>query len=180
MVEEIELSCVAGLPRLTGGRTAVTCWFSLLPSCEGQAFRGDRMGATWTHVRLGSELWPALYCDSLPCSSLSLSFPFVSTFSRLLPATSGEFWFASVANVGGREARSLSSPSGFTPFSSALMRGHFRSTGEGAGESVPVQLSLRFWKVSRRVICEWVWNLICCFCWESGGLFVFSNLDGNM
>lgn len=58
----MELSCVAGLPFLLGGRTATAAsWFSLVPavvvlSCEGQAFRGDRMGATCTHVRLGSEL----------------------------------------------------------------------------------------------------------------------------
>lgn len=151
VVEETELSWVAGLPCLLGGSAAVLGWFSLLPAdrfpaWEGQAFRGDRMGATWTHVRFGSELWPALYFERASSSSVLLSFPFVSWFSWLFPATSGETWFASDASDRGRPW--LSSWPSLALFSSGPMRGHLRSTGEGVGESVPVQLSRRFWKTN--------------------------------
>lgn len=54
-----------------------------------------------------------------------------------------EFWFGSNSDDEGRL------PPCFVLFSSsALTRGDLRSTGEGVGESVPVQLSLRFCKMS--------------------------------
>lgn len=154
VVEEIELSWVAGLPCLLGGSTALKGWFSwrpasIVPSCEGQAFRGERMGATWTHVRFGSELWPVLYFDSMPSSLASPSFPFVSSFS----------WFLSVSDAEDRGGwMSLSSWSCLALFSSELMRGHLTNTGEGMGESVLVQLSLRFYKMNTRGICIWSEN----------------------
>lgn len=154
VVEETALSWVAGLPCLLDGSAAVLGWFSLLPAdrfptWEGQAFRGDRMGATWTHVRFGSELWPALYFERASSSSVLLSFPFVSWFIWLFPATSGETWFASDASDRGRPW--LSSWPSLALFSSGPMRGDLRSTGEGVGESVPVQLSRRFWKTDVEV-----------------------------
>lgn len=45
VVEETELSCVAGLFRWVDGAVGVGC-LTLLPATEGADLRGDRIGAT--------------------------------------------------------------------------------------------------------------------------------------
>jgi len=105
----MELSCVAGLCLLL-----VVMMFSSLPtsaasSCERQAFRGYRMGATCTHVKLGSEFCPVLYFNSLLGSCLSVSFPFPSSFSWLLLIIFSECWLAAEASDGEEGGHSLSS-----------------------------------------------------------------------
>lgn len=49
VVEEMELSCIAGLPLLAGGEGITS-----LTLREGQVMGGERIGAMWTHVRPGS------------------------------------------------------------------------------------------------------------------------------
>lgn len=140
VVDETELSCVAGLLSPFGAMRFLTLSSLSVASCVGQAFRGDEMGATCTHVSLGSELWAALYIDRASDSSLLQSFP----FACLLHTTSGKYWFASHARSGEEGEWSLSSRRCFNLLSCAPTRGHLVGTGDGVGESVPVQLSLRF------------------------------------
>lgn len=155
----MELSCVAGLNLMLAVRA----------SCERQVFRGDRMGATWTHVRLGLELWPAWYFDTFTGSLPSPSFPsFLSSVSWLLLAACAKLWFASAASDGEEEGPP-SLQSDFTLFSPVLIWEDLRGTGEGVGESVPVQLSLRFWKINRRVIFR-IWTGGFCKICGAGGV----------
>lgn len=144
VVDEMEQSCIAGLPLLAAVRTISPTLSVFMASCEMHVFRGDGMGATCTHVSLGSELCVALYFERWSSSSPSLSFPFVPLFSWLLQTTSGKLGFVSEASSGEAADWSPSSWVCFFLLSSPPVRRHLIGTGEGVGESVSVQLSLRF------------------------------------
>lgn len=122
--EDTELSCVAGLLR----------WSDAAAEEEegaGADLRGDRMGATWTQVRLGSELW-ALRADGLSSAGESVEARLESVEARVESEAAEELRLVLLS-------------------SSELTRGDLRSTGDGVGESVPVQLSLRF----LTGMCDW-------------------------
>lgn len=130
MVEEIRLSCMAGLPLVVGGgMTGSSCFPSI-------GFQGERMGTTRTEVGPGSEQSPALLLDDSPSVSLLSSSSFLS-FSWSLVGSWG---------CGGTSPPSfpLSSP----PPALSLLK----STGGGVSESVSDQLSLRFWRERENVV----------------------------
>ena len=155
MVEVTELSCITVLPGLMGaGKTAASSFVISLAAVPTAAAAvesawllcvdGDRIGATWTHVRLGSEDWPVLQLGGLPL--FPLPFPFdCSTWS--LSASSG----VGVGSDSGSEGRLSTWCFFLSVLSLVVMQGRLTATGEGEGDSVSVQLSLRFWKSSQRV-----------------------------
>lgn len=126
VVEEMELSCVAGLLLLAGGRGVSRKWPLLkslsLPSLTlrgGQDLGGERIGVTWTQVRPGSAQQRPLGPD----------------FSSLLLSD----WFTWNAGPALTDKPRLCSS-----FSWAFMWMHLHATGVGLGGSASDQLSLRF------------------------------------
>ena len=185
-MEVTELSCIAVMPGLTGaGTTAASSLLLSLAAvataaaapavdgagllCGGQAVEGDRMGATWTHVRLGPEDWPVLQVDGSPF--FLLSFPLgCSTWSPSASSGVGE----------GSDRGSKGRLSAWCVFLSAsslvVTRGRLTATGEGEGDSVSVQLSLRFWKSSQSVEHEFLMSDLSGTHSEEGRTPIFSCL----